>query len=49
MGGLGMGIGLVGVGMADIKGAVAHVVMCIRKEGLRCVVFCPEGLWRGNV
>jgi len=44
-----MGIGLVGAGMADVEGAVAHVVTGIRKENLRCVVFGPEGIWRGNV
>jgi len=49
MGGMGVGIGLVGVGMADVKGAVAHVVAGIRMKGLRCVVFGPEGLWGGNV
>ena len=49
MGGMGIRIGLVGSGMDDVEGAVAHVVMGIRKEGLRCVVFGPEGLWRGNV
>ena len=46
---MGVGIGLVGVGMADVKGAVAHVVAGIRMKGLRCVVFGPEGLRGGNV
>jgi len=38
MGGVGIGIGLVGAGMADVEGAVAHVVTGIRSEGLRCSV-----------
>jgi len=36
---MGVGVGLVGAGMADVKGAVAHVVAGIRRGGLRCVVF----------
>ena len=36
---MGVGVGLVGAGMADVEGAVAHVVVGIRKEGLRCVVW----------
>jgi len=42
MGGMGVGIGLVGVGMADVEGAVALVVAGIKREGLRCVVFGPD-------
>ena len=34
-----MGIGLVVFGMADVEGAVTHVVASIRRECLRCVVF----------
>ena len=40
---MGIGIGLVGAGMADVEGAVACVVTGIKREVLRCVVFGPEG------
>ena len=44
-----IGIGLVGAGMADVEAIVACVVAGIKREGLRCVVSGPEGLWGGNV
>jgi len=46
---MGIGIGLVGAGMGDVGAIVAHVVAGIRREGLRYVVFGPEGLWGGHV
>ena len=39
MGGVDIGIGFVVAGMADVKGAVAHVVAGIKRQGLRCVVY----------
>jgi len=42
-------IGLVGVGMADVKAILVCVVSGIRREGLRHVVFGPEGFWGSNV
>ena len=39
MGGVDVVIGLVGAGMADVKDIVACVVIGIRREGLRHVVW----------
>ena len=47
-GGIDIVVGLVGVGIADVKAIVMYVVAGIRREGLRGVVG-PKALQGGNV
>ena len=47
--GVDIATGFVVAGMADVRGAVAHVFTGIRRGVLRCCVFGPKGCLGGQV